>query len=103
MVRDSFQAQKTCFKRLLRLNSSFASQPTGSTVCRLHRHLFFKLFGSHLDPMWSVPSAFYFAGGGAEHQLKAACLFPLSVVDKLWSQEMEDACACFEIEGLLLS
>lgn len=83
--------RKTCFKRLLCLNGSFASQPTGSTVCRLHRHLFFKLFASHLDPMWSALSAFHFRGGGAGHQPKAMCLFPFSAVGKPCSQEMGDA------------
>lgn len=101
MVRDSFQAQKTCFKRPLCLNSSFASQPTESTVCRLHHHLRFKLFGSHLNPMWSVPSALYFGGGRAEHQLKAACLFPLSVVTEPSNGRYPSWLS--EVRGLLLS
>lgn len=77
MVRDSFQAQKSCFKRLLCLNSLFASQTIGSAVCRLYSHVFFKPFFSQLDKLRSVQAASYFGGGEARRHVNPAYLFPL--------------------------
>ena len=78
MVRDSFQAQKTCFKRLLCLNSSFASRPTGSTVCTA---IYFQAVRQSPRPAVVSAVCFLFRWRGAGHQLKAVCLFPLSVAD----------------------